>query len=195
MKKVFLLTICMLTVLLISGCSYSSKNESLNVTDSITTLDIFGAKIKFKKSDPTNFWDTQDNFGAAEIDTVYFFSKDGVEVENYENIDTAIILFQTNQLTPTNKNDVKTKLNRWHQITNPTITELDNRPFMYHIIGESSSTYYESYYTEYIGKFDNDESKVYYEIILKIPKNKLTDDEQKLAKDEYHIMMSTLKFE
>ncbi len=192
----------------VSGCSLL-KNNNLNdgennnektnniiVSENFTALDILGAKIKFKKTNPTNFWDSKDSFGAMEIDTVYIFSKNGGELENYEEVDTAMILFQTNQLTPTNENDVKTKLNRWYQITDPAIIKLSNNLFMYKILGESSSTYYESYYTEYMGKFDgSSESKVYYEIILKIPKNILSNEEQQMAKDEFHTIIDTIEFE
>lgn len=170
-----------------------SRNSeiSANASDEYTELGIFGANIRFKKTNPTYFWDSNNDFGAGEIDTVYLFSEGGVEVDM--DLST-MITFQTDGLEPGNEAHARQTLNKWYKMTNVMIERINNSIFLYHIVGETTSIYYECYYMEYDGDMDGDIFHVNYDIALEAHKDEITADQLEHVKEEYHMMIHTLQF-
>lgn len=167
-----------------------------SVSTEDTTINIFGRKISFKTLSPTCYWNSQDSFGAAEIDTVFIYSPNGASLEDtdYFSNQKAKIIFETSQLSPSNLEGTKNTIKQWYKVDNVNIQKLDNSIFTYKITGESSSKYVEVLYMEYDSNFDGNSSKVCYDIMLNIEKNTLSQDELYIAKHEFDTIINTLKF-
>lgn len=168
-----------------------------SISSDSTVVDIFGRKISFSTLSPTCFWNSEDDFGAGEIDTVFIYSPNGASLEDtdYQSSQKAKIVFQTSPLSPDKLENTKNTVKKLYNVDNVTIQKLENSIFMYKITGESSSSYAEIYYLEYDGDFEGEISKVYYDITFHINKNLLSKDEQYIAKHEFETIINTLKFE
>lgn len=157
--------------------------------DSYMELDIlYGLhRIKFKINNPTNFWNSEDDFGAGEIDTVFVVSENGMPVEDYFDIeDLSIVVFEIDDRYFESKESIKSRIGEWYNISNVEVEELSSGVFKRHIKGENSSFYYEVYCLEYEGDR--------YVIELNIYKNNYTSSEINNIIEEYHGIINSLEF-
>ena len=196
-KIVYFLTL-ILVIGLTTGCmgkeeKSKEENNDFKVSEEYTELELFGATAKFKKQDPTNYWDCEDNFGAAEIDTVYIPTKNGKEVPNYyDQENTSGIIFQTSDDLIADKSRLKNSYKTWDEI-DVEVKDIDDDLFKRHIKGQSSKLYFESYCFKYVGDFEGSNFDVYYKIELRIYKDDFTKEEQEKLISEYHTIINSFK--
>lgn len=164
-----------------------------------TQIDILGAKVRFKSATPTLYWNSNENYGAGEIDTVFIYSETGTQPIDFSKTfepgyTISGITFATNSLNPSNQADTKQKLNRIYGLTDVDITKADNSMFMYKVKSENDKYYFESNYMEYEGSFEGEDFTVYYEIYLLLDKNNISSSQLYTAIGEYHLMIKTMEF-
>lgn len=198
-KKIIYFLTFILLICLTTGCmskendTTETNNSDANVAKEYTELEIIGATARFKKQDPTNYWDCEDNFGAGEIDTVYIPSEGGKEVPNYyDQENTSGIIFQTSDDVVSSESYIKTIYKRWDNI-DVKVENINKGIFKKHITGESSELYYESYSFSYEGEYDGEKFDVYYKIELRIYKNDYTKEEQSKLISEYNTIIDTFE--
>ena len=119
MKKTLICLMCgIISLGFITGCDENSnKKESekeevveSNVAKEYTVIDIFGGTIKFKQANPTYLWNSNDNFGALEIDTVFLPSENGEAVEDYyDKLYQSGVVFITDDKISTSESFLKTR--------------------------------------------------------------------------------------
>ena len=187
-------------VTVMTGCNLNTndKTDSFVSSNQYTILDILGAKIKFKQGNPTNLWNCECSFGAGEIDTVFIISKNGVEMDEYDD-DTSGVIFQTSDISVASESSLKNSYKKYYGLD--IIVEKTNvGPFKRHVQGENSKYYFESYSLKYDGYFndidpiDDEPSDVYYSIELFIYKDNYDSKMIKNVIDEYHNIINTLEF-
>jgi hypothetical protein len=201
---------CILSLSIITACdnnnnnnnvdnndlSNSELNVSINEADTYTELDIFGATIKFKKANPTYFWDCDYNYGAAEIDTVYIVSENGKRKEDYHEIaKMSSITFSTLDDVVNSESTIKNQYKRWYNV-DVTVENIEHKIYKKHIKGENSEIYIESYAFKYDGIFEYDPvpMEVYYGIYLEVKKDDYSQEELNKIIAEYHLIIDTLEF-
>lgn len=167
------------------------KNFEPNIItgNSYVELDIRGAKyrVKFKLSDPTNFWNSGDDFGAMEVDTVFIVSKNGEPIEDYNDIEELSgIIFMVEDRYFESVESIQSRISEWYDLSDVEVEDLSSSIFKRHIKGENSSFYYETYCLEYEGDR--------YTIELNVYKNNYSADEIKNIIEEYHGIISSLEF-
>lgn len=162
---------------------------TINTADEYTEVEIFGnAKLKFKLANPTYFWNSNDNCGAAEIDTVYVVSKNGAENANaLQGYEISGITFQTSDDVVSSETQIKNNIKNWFMINNTIVENINHNVFSKHVKAESDKVYYESYSFS----FNNGEFDVYYSVVLTLYKNKYTLDECSKIVAEYHNIIKT----
>lgn len=179
------------------GTSNNETNEEkVTLASEYTMLEIFGADVKFKLANPTYLWDSQDNFGAGEIDTVFIPSKDGKEVGNYYDIEnTSGVIFMTSDDVIDSESNIKNNYKSWYNL-DVTIEDLNNQLFERHIKGEDSKVYFESYCFQYEGVYDGEDiGTIYYSIQLVLYKEDYTQEQINKIKAEYHAIIDTFEFD
>ncbi len=164
-----------------------SNNESISEDYTIIdTLMVMGRKIKFKTHTSTYFWNSNDNFGAGEIDTVFFVSKNGLPIQNYYEIEKISgIIFQNDSRFFNSQDSVKKLFVEWHGITDLQIEELKDNIFSRHIKGETDELYVEIYCMKY--------NNIYYAIELDVYKNNYSKEEIDNIISEYYTIINTLE--
>lgn len=193
-KKMFSFLICgILVLLLTTGCinKQTSNGEEQNtqnaeVSNNYAEIDaLFDKKIRFKTHNPTNFWDSEDDFG-SDIDTVFIVSKNGEPVEDYYAIENLSgIIFEYDSRLFDSHSSVKEKISNWHGVKNPEITDLENSIFSRHIKGENENFYLEIYCMKYDG--------IYYAIELNVYKDDYSEEELANIISEYNTIIKTLE--
>lgn len=196
-KYLFSLIIFILLIGVTTGCNKEKSNKDeisdVNIAKDYTELEILGATVKFKKQEPTNYWDSQDNFGAGEIDTVYIPSQKGVEVPNYyEQENTSGIIFQTSDDIITSKNSLINTYKTWDNI-DIEVEDIEKGIFKRHINGESSKLYFESYCFTYEGDLEGEKFDANYKIELRIYKDDYSTEQIDKLISEYHTIIDTFE--
>ena len=207
-KKTLKIFLCIISLFIITGCGSSikeknndTKKESNDVTNEIvvasteyTELEIFGAKLKFKLANPTYLWNSEDDFGAGEVDTVFIPSENGEKVEDYfEAVNTSGVIFEVSDYTTRSETAIKKDLKEWYNL-DAIVENINHNLYQKHIQGENSKLYYESYLFSYKGKYDGESiGDIDYKIQLQIYKNDYTKEEIDKVVKEFHIMIDTLE--
>ena len=208
MKKKIILNIFILIILLgvTTGCG-SKKEENkeeknnqvkedpinTDVSKEYTKLKIYGKEVKFKKHELTYFWDAQDNFGTAEIDTFYLVSKNGEKIEDIYSLKTISgIAFYVSDDIKADKKELQYTYGDWERIE-LEITDPDEGLFKRHMKGENDSLYLEAYCFKYEGKFGKEKTNVNYKIELRIDKSKYSEVEIEKIKAEFHTIIDTFE--
>jgi len=201
MKKILLGIMCFaLTLSITTACNKKEKttdeseNKEITENSKYTELEIFGAKVKFKLANPTYLWNSNDDFGAGEVDTVFIPSKNGEPVEDYFYVDNISgIMFQTSDDVLESTSSLK-KIYKNAYGMDLTVEQLEDDIFEKHLKGETSKIYFESYCFKYEGFSDEDPSEVYYAIELMLYKNDYTQEEINKIIEEYHLIIDTFEF-
>lgn len=194
-QKIFSYLLCMTLILfLTTGCinKQNLNEEKQHITDAIISEDyteidavLLDKKIKFKTHNPTNFWDSEDDFG-SDIDTVFIVSKNGEPIEDYYAIENISgIIFEYDSRFFDSHSSVKKMLNNWYGVTNLEITDLENNIFSRHIKGETDDFYLEVYCMKYDGKS--------YIIELDVYKDDYSVEELEYIISEYNTIIETLE--
>jgi len=208
-KNLLFIFVCIIPLFFITACAdnvnntmdennnnnnNNSTDESLKDQTDYTELGIFGAKLKFKLANPTYLWDCDDNFGAGEIDTVFIPSKNGEEVEGYDDVENISgIIFQTSEDIISSESKIKNNYKKWHNL-DVVVENLEHDLYGRHIKGENSKIYIETYAFKYDGNFEGKIVKDnYYRIHLEIHKDDYTQEEITKVIEEFHLIIDTLE--
>jgi len=204
-KLLFSLIILILAIGVTTGCNKKEDNKKeieenkmeeksdVKIDKEYTELEILGAVAKFKKQEPTNYWDSEDNFGALEIDTVYIPSENGVEVSNYyEHENVAGIIFESSGDVINNKTSVINTYKKWYGI-DIQIEDIEKGIYKRHIKGESSEIYLEAYCFTYERDLEGEKSVGYYKIELILYKDDYSAEQMDKLISEYQTIIDTLE--
>lgn len=173
---------------------FEQNNSGIIPADDYVELEIVGANVIFKYANPTYFWNTEDSFGAGEIDFVLIPSLNGEPIENYyEQERVSGVFFQTSDNLVMSDEDLKNEYISRYGVE-LQIENITHNIFKKHLKGETSEVYLESCCLSYDSNFDGEISSVYYAIELLIYKNDYTEEEMNKLIDEYHIIINTFNF-
>lgn len=171
-----------------TGLSVSnlSIDWQTGLTNDVKEVDYLGTKICHRLRKPTNFYITNDDFGAAEVANVYIYSKNG-ETLDYGNIDTMSytrIFFGEWEYNPENPDTVTQKIRNFYKIENINIVNENSEYLKYRVHGESDKFYYDSYLYK---------TGAYVKIELLLNKDQLTADQIQDVLNEFYSIINTVE--
>lgn len=197
-RKILYLLTFILLIGFTTGCmTEENKKEdetiNQNVAEEYTELELIETTIRFKKQNPTNYWDSEDDYGALEVTTVYIPSEGGKEVEDYRDAENISgIMFEYDETAIKDKTKIKDSYKRWDNL-DVEIEDINKGIFTRHIKGESSKLYVESYSFAKEIEVDDEKKTLYYDVELRIYKDDYTTEEQKKLISEYHTIIDTFE--
>lgn len=155
----------------VTGVEVEKEEKEYKVSDEYVELYTIGEHkdggmciLRFKMLEDTSFWDTEDEYGAVEIDTVYVMKED-VTKDNYHYTDTNIIFHNAR---PDNFLNGATKL--------------ENSVFSHRRVKETAEMYDEVYIVD-----DGIAIQLCFE------KNKFSDELFEKAKKDFHTIVETFE--
>lgn len=170
-------------------------SSDLNIvpSDTYTIVNSLVGELKFKTASKTKFWNSNENFGAGEIDTVFLYSNTGDKPNDFEkvfnpNYDVSGIIFaSSSSVSPKNPDTIEKKLNQGWGLTNHKLTKVNDKLFSYNLKAENESKYLEANYFEF-------DKNSYYSVQLEIVKSRFSKEEIEKIIDEYHLIIETMEY-
>lgn len=198
MKKIILVLSVILSLAMLVGCNnitetsndniqnieQNDNQEDNNIPDyemgEYITLNIFPemSVVRFKMTKDTTFWNTEDNYGAAEIDTIFVMEEE-VTKDNYDYADS-YIYFATPETRIFEKG--------YYNGIPVEMTEIEHELYSHHVTGETSNEYFECYIIR------EDVVEYGYEIVLLLEKNQFTEEQIERAKQDFKCIIDTFEF-
>ena len=168
------------------------ENMNMNFVSSDNYISFYSnnlnSQISFKPGNPTFFWNSGDNFGAAEIDTVLLVSKNGLPIDNYYDIgNVSAIIFETDSRFFSSTDKFNEFMQKAHNISNAKIELTNSGLFSRHVVGENEYLYLEAYCGVYKG--------INYVVELNIYKNNYSNEDFNLILNEYNNIINTIKMD
>jgi hypothetical protein len=152
---------------IVNGDATSLSNAVVNYKDNLSgkwyTFTFDGTRYSYKEFSATNFYKTDNNFGAAEICNLYIYSPKGIEPSNYGDLDSSQLFTNTHIMFTTwnyNKDktveSVRSSVNRNYNISNCDIEKTENSKSFYVAKAETVQSYLESYFFETKGLYEDE---------------------------------------
>lgn len=202
MKKIVFVLSIILSLILLVGCNNTNETVSDNILnqeiqnveqndnqevnneldcemgDYITLNILPGMSIvRFKMTKDTTFWNTEDDYGAGEIDTIFVMEED-VSKDNYDYTDSYILfgLAENRLFNKGSYNGIPVE-----------VTQIEDDTYSHHIQGETNNEYLECYFVK------EDVIEYGYEILLILEKNKFTEEQIERAKQDFKCIIDTFE--
>ena len=169
-----------------------------NLTDKYYYFDFDGTKFRYRLYEPTNFYISNDNFGAAEVCNTYFYSEGGQKIDNVWNLElnsSTIITFCCWEYDPANDIHKMNTLLKSYNLESPKVETINKGNFIYRVTAESNTTYYEAYFLKTLGKWEDDQETHdnLFQIELRINKRDVSLEKIQHILNEYHSIIDTLE--
>ena len=161
-----------------------------NLTNEQIMFEFMGINFRYRRTNPTNFYISNNSFIVNEISNVYFYSENGQEFDyTDEDIYKTIIMIQ---MIPSNVNTIEEwteYLDKWYKLKKviPKIQKIDNEYPTYIVQGETNSKCYIGHVYFYNGV------KIGFELM--VDKNQLSIETIQNVLNEYYAIINTLTLE
>lgn len=167
-----------------------------NLSSEYYNFDFLEVNYRYRKSNPTNFYISNEDFGAGEVCNTYFYSVGGARIEDVFTINTAnatMITFGVWEYNPREDIALMNSYLNHYGLSNPKVEDIHKNDFVYKVTAESDTIYYEAYYLRAFPVIEGNKTESRIKIDLKINKEEVNEEMSIKLLSEFHSIIETFE--